>query len=159
MPKSPKSKFWRNVSPTWAKMVAKIWRKTSPIFRPSISRKFGRKKFHEQSSANSTSREINKILSQQDSGSLWAQESHLLRKLEPPLGSSHTDPWSEFGPLRVALRQWLFLDGNDMSGTLPEAFLSLRGLPLRRLNLSHSFDITQPKGPRRTKILHIVIRG
>ena len=37
--------------------AAKIWRNVFADFRPSISRKSGRKKFHEKSSTNSTSNE------------------------------------------------------------------------------------------------------
>ena len=56
--KAPRAKFWRNFSPTWAKNAAKKMAKFFADFRPSISRKSGRKKFHEKLATNSAGREI-----------------------------------------------------------------------------------------------------
>ena len=50
-------KFWRKILPTWVKSenLAEFF----ADFRPSISWKSGRKKFHQESSTNSTSHKIN----------------------------------------------------------------------------------------------------
>ena len=58
MLKSPESEILAIFSPTWAKNAAKKWQKCSPHFRPLISRKSGRKKFHEKLATNSAGREI-----------------------------------------------------------------------------------------------------
>ena len=73
--KAPRAKFWRKISPTWATNPAKNWRifrrfssfifqekwaqerRKIGDFRPSFSRRSGRKKFHEKSSTNSTGHE------------------------------------------------------------------------------------------------------
>ena len=60
--KAPRAKFWRNFSPTWAKKCGEKMAKIFADFRPSISRKSGRKKFHEKLATNSAGRKF-KLLS------------------------------------------------------------------------------------------------
>ena len=58
MPKSPESEILVKFFPDMGEKCGENLAKNFADFRPSISRTFGRKKFHEKSSANSTSHEI-----------------------------------------------------------------------------------------------------
>ena len=67
--KAPRAKFWRNVSRTWVKHVAKIWRKKFADFRPSISSNIGCKKFHDKNPRQIPRAILDKIISPRDCGS------------------------------------------------------------------------------------------
>ena len=77
--KAPRVKFWRNLCLTWAKNVAKIWRKTSTTFVLQFCRNSGRKEFPEKSSKNSMSHRtklFQGVWAHNEFGRAWSSLTH-----------------------------------------------------------------------------------